>query len=113
MNKLFVLLLLAAAAFGVYWWKYQRPVEKRVCARLEALCGNDDDGDARDRARCEKDFAELQRTASPETMKRLDECLADAKSCVEGGGCVVGTGLSVAGDVFQQFGRGVSHALGH
>ena len=112
MNKLFVLLVLAGCAASLYWWKYMRPVEKRVCARLEALCGGDSDDD-RDRARCEHDFAELKRTASPETMQHLDRCLADAKTCVEGGGCIVGTGISVAGDVLQQLGRGVSHGLGN
>jgi hypothetical protein len=110
MNKLLVLVLLGGAGAGAYWWKYQRPVEKRVCARLESLC-RDDEHDSDDRARCEKDMADLQRTASPETMQHLDRCLADAKSCVEGGGCIVGTGISVAGDALSDFGRGVSHAL--
>ena len=110
MNKLFVLLLLAAAAGGVYWWKYQRPVEKRVCARLTELCGDDRD-DKDDRKSCEKDFADMARNSSPETMHKLDQCLASANSCVEGGGCVVGTGFNAMGDIVKQFGRGVAKAL--
>ncbi len=106
MKKLVVLLILGGLAFGAYrlWF---RPVEKRACARMADLCGQKAD----EQAKCEADFADLKKNASPEVMSKLDHCLADAKSCVEGGGCMVGTGLNMAGDLMNQFMKGLGGAM--
>ena len=106
MKKLVMVLVLGEAAYGGYRWYRARAPEKHVCARLAELCGDKSDVD-----RCEHDFADLKNNASPETIAKLDQCVADAKSCAEGGGCVVGTGVNVFGDLVKQFGRGMGRAL--
>ncbi len=104
MKKLLVLIVLAAVGYGAYRWWHRAP-EKRACARLSALCGDKGDAD-----RCERDMAELAKTASAENMSKLDSCLGDAKTCAEGAGCVFGTGVNAFGDALNQFMKGVGGA---
>jgi hypothetical protein len=114
MNKLLVLLVLAVACVGYAAYLRLRPVETRVCARLADLCGDDRDDSAvtarrgRDAAHCERDLRKLAKAAAPDTMSRLDRCVGGARSCLEGSGCVIGSGVRALGDMFEDLQHGVN-----
>jgi hypothetical protein len=104
MKKLLALVLLG----GVGWFAYTRflrPPEERACHALAALCGDDAETKS-----CAKDVGELKKM-SKDAVAKLDTCLADAKSCVEGTGCLVGAGMGAAGQMMGDFVKGVGRAL--
>src|SRR5215471_13072706 len=100
MKKLLVLLVLGGTAYGGYYWYSHRSAPKRVCARLADLCG-----EKGEQAKCETDLDDMVKkaAATPETMSKLDQCVASAKSCPEATGCMFGTGMNVFGDALNQF----------
>jgi hypothetical protein len=53
---------------------------------------------------------ELTRT-NKEAASKFDGCVADAKSCAAGAGCLVGAGLSAAGGLLNDFMKGVGDAV--
>jgi hypothetical protein len=104
MKKLLALVILG----GVGWFAYNhylRPPEQRACHTLAALCGDDANS-----KQCVNDVAELGKM-SKDALSKLDSCLADAKSCMEGSGCLVGAGLGAAGTALGEFVKGVGRAL--
>lgn len=106
MKTLFKLLLvLGVGAFLLYRFVLTTP-EKRSCQKLIELCG--EDTIAIDR--CVGDVKELGHS-SKTAVDKFDTCMADAKSCVEGTGCLVGVGLNAAGHVVNDFLKGVGKAL--
>ena len=58
-------------------------------------------------------MGELKRQASSESLDKFHNCVADAKTCAEGGGCLVGAGLSAAGNAVRQFIEGIGKTLKH
>src|SRR5262245_61970592 len=109
MKKLLFLIVLGGAAYGGYYYYQHRSPAKRVCAKLADLCG-----EKGDRAKGETDLDDMVKkaAATPETMSKLDTCVASAKSCPEATGCMFGTGMNVFGDALNQFMKGMGNSLG-
>jgi hypothetical protein len=106
MKKLLVLLIVVGAgAFLVYRYVLT-PAPERSCQRLASLCG----GKVRVEG-CVNGMTELGKT-NKEAAAKFDTCVADAKSCGEAAGCLAGAGISAATGVFNEFVKGVEHALG-
>jgi hypothetical protein len=49
--------------------------------------------------------------SNKEAASKFDGCVADAKSCAAGAGCMVGAGLGAAGSVLNDFIKGVEDAV--
>jgi hypothetical protein len=105
MKRLFFLLLLAGAGYLVYRYYITR-AEGASCHRLAELCGHK--GSEIDK--CVDDVRELGK-ANKEAVAKFNSCVADAKSCGEGAGCLVGAGFGAAGKMFEDFLKGVGKAL--
>lgn len=106
MRTLFGLLLVLGVA-GFLLYRYVLPSsEKRSCERLAELCGRP----TANVDRCVADVSALGKT-SQEAVTRFDGCVADAKTCGEAAGCLVGAGVSSASGVFHEFMKGVGKAL--
>jgi hypothetical protein len=108
MKTLLVLAVIGGGAYGGYYLYQHRKPEKRACAKMADLCGEKEKNDAE---RCERDMSDLRKNASVETLARFDACVDNAKTCAEGVGCAAGAGLSTAGEVFNQFIKGLGGAL--
>jgi hypothetical protein len=106
MKKLIVVALVAVVAFYSLRWIFSSP-EKRACRRLASLCSMS----SAETDKCVEDLGELRAQTSKQVAERAESCIADANSCAEGGGCLVGAGFSAMGDLFGQFARGLSGAL--
>jgi hypothetical protein len=105
MKKLVVVLVLLGAGYLAYG-RWFRP-ERRACAKLASLCGNDrEDVDS-----CVADLEDLKHTMGGDLTAKLDRCIADANSCPEGNGCFVGVGLSGVGDAVGSFFKGLGRGL--
>jgi hypothetical protein len=105
MKKLFLLLLLAAAAYLGYRY-FITTAEARSCRHLADLCGDK----TKEVDKCVEDVRELGK-ASREAVTRFDACVAGAKSCGEGAGCLVGAGFGAAGTMLNDFVKGVGKAI--
>jgi hypothetical protein len=105
MRKLLLLLIVAVGGFLIYRYVITTP-EKRSCERLAELCGDK----AMGIDKCVGDVTELGKT-SKGAVARFDACVAEAKSCGEGAGCLVGAGFSAAGSMINDFVKGVGKAL--
>jgi hypothetical protein len=103
MKALVVIALLGAGGYFA-WSRIARP-EKRACAKMSELCGD------KDGARCEKDMDDMRKQLGDETVKKFDTCVADAKSCPEAAGCLIGAGASGVGDAMNKFLKGVGNGL--
>jgi hypothetical protein len=105
MKTLLVLLVLGVGGFLAYRY-FVQPAEGRSCRRLADLCGEKASGVDK----CARDVAELGKT-SKEAVERFDTCVAQAKSCGEGAGCLVGAGFGAASHMLNDFLKGVGKAL--
>jgi hypothetical protein len=109
MKTLVILVLLAGVGYGAYKLTIGRPAEKRACAHLVDLCG--DDHSDKDVADCEQTFADLRKIGGDDSVDKPAQCLADAKTCGEGVGCVAGAmgraGINFGSDFF----KGLDHSL--
>ncbi|HJZ88247.1 MAG TPA: hypothetical protein VKN99_23895 [Polyangia bacterium] len=106
MKKLLLFLIILGVG-GYFAYRYYVTPEKRSCARLAQLCGFKSD----DHQRCVSQLADLGRNANSESMAKFHDCVAGAKTCAEGSGCLVGAGLSAAGNLFHSFLEGVEKAF--
>jgi hypothetical protein len=107
MKKLLaVVILLGAAGFFVYRYVLTSAPE-RSCQRLASLCGTK----SASFDSCVRGMTELNKT-NRDAATRFDSCVASAKSCGEGAGCLVGAGFSAASGLFNDFVKGVGSALG-
>ena len=106
MKKLVALVVLIGAGFLVYRYVITSAPE-RSCQRLARLCGDKSGGVES----CVRGMTDLGKT-NKEAASKFDNCVADAKSCGEGAGCLVGAGFSAAGGVLSDFMKGIGHAIG-
>jgi hypothetical protein len=106
MKKLLVfLIVLGAVGFLVHRYVLTSATE-RSCQRLASLCG--EKSGAVDS--CVRGLGDLGKT-NKEAASRFDSCVADARSCAAGAGCLVGAGLSAAGGLLNDFVKGVGDAV--
>ena len=105
--KKFLIVVLVLGAGGVFAYKHFFAPEKRACAKLAELCGDK----AKDLDKCASDMADLRKSLGDDVVKKFDSCVADAKTCPEGAGCMVGAGMSGVGDAVNQFMKGMGKAL--
>jgi hypothetical protein len=103
-----VLLVVAILGAGGYfaWSRIIKP-EHRACAKMADLCGEK----AKGAADCERDMDDMRKNMGDEPVKKFDTCIADAKSCPEAAGCLVGAGASGIGDMMNKFLKGVGNGL--
>ena len=105
MKKLLVVAIVAAVGYVAYAKFYKS--ERRTCARMTQLCGEKSDGIDK----CEADLNDMRQSLGDEAVKKLDTCVADAKSCPEAVGCMVGAAGSGIGDAMNKFMQGVGKGL--
>ena len=104
MKKLLLLVILG----GIGWFAYRTLMgspERRSCQKLAELCGDKAQIDG-----CVSDVKDLGKM-SKDAASKFDSCVADAKSCAAGAGCMVGAGLSAAGGLLNDFMKGVGDAV--
>jgi hypothetical protein len=105
MRVLAVLLIVGLIGYLGYRYVTTTP-HKVTCARLATLCGdkfpNVD--------KCVDDVGQLSRRNRASAAK-IDACIASAKSCGEGAGCLIGGGLTAAGNALKEMVEGVGKVL--
>jgi hypothetical protein len=102
-----VAVLLVVCLIGYLGYRYvTRSPHKATCVRLADLCG--DKFPSVDK--CVDDVGQLSRRDRASAAK-IDACIASAKSCGEGAGCLVGGGLTAAGNALKDLVDGVGKAL--
>ena len=105
MKKLLTfLIVVGVGGFLVYRYVFTS-AETRSCQKLAQLCGEKSDVE-----KCVQGINELGKTNSA-AVSKFNSCVSDAKSCGEGAGCLVGVGLSTAGNMLNEFLKGVGKAL--
>jgi hypothetical protein len=80
-----LLLVLGGAGFLVYWLLRANP-DEAACDRLADKCGFK--GERIEQ--CKKAMTRVKDTLGDDAVKKIDECVADSKSCPEASGCVLG-----------------------
>jgi hypothetical protein len=105
MRLVAVLLVVGLIAYVGYRY-VTSPPHRVTCVRLAKLCG-----DKFPRAdQCEDDVRNLSRRNRASAAK-IDACIARANSCGEGAGCLIGGGLTAAGNAIKEMVDGVGKAL--
>jgi hypothetical protein len=107
MKKLLVFLLIVGAGGFLFYRYVLTSAPERSCQRLATLCGGASTG----LDQCVRGVTELGQK-NQEAVSKFEACVADAKSCGEGAGCLVGAGVDAAGSVVNDFLKGVGKALG-
>jgi hypothetical protein len=105
MRLLAVLLVVGLIAYVGYRYVTTTP-HKVTCVRLARLCG--DKFPSVDK--CVDDVGALSRRNRASAAK-IDSCMASAKTCGEGAGCLIGGGLTAAGNALKDMVEGVGKAL--
>jgi hypothetical protein len=103
-------LLVVALLLGGGWLAYTRwfQPERRACARMATLCGES----ARDDLRtCESDLKDLRKAFGDGALEKLESCVAQAQSCPESAGCMVGASARGVGDAMKSFIDGVQKSV--
>ena len=106
MKKLLVFLIVVGAAVFLIHRFVLTSATERSCQKLASLCG--DKSMAVDS--CVRGMDELTKN-NKDAASKFDSCVADAKSCAAGAGCLVGAGLSAAGGLLNDFMKGVGEAV--
>jgi hypothetical protein len=107
MKKLILFVALAAVGYAIYAVAIRSP-ERQACTRMAELCGLDTRSVEADR--CTQMLTSLKKS-NADAVARAGLCIADAKSCIEAGGCVSGTALSIGAGLLTDFFRGLSKAI--
>jgi hypothetical protein len=105
MKKLLVVAILLGGGYFAYahWFK----AERRACTRMAQLCGDK----ANQIDKCESDMKDLRKSLGDEVARKFDSCVADANSCPEAAGCMLGAGASGVGDAMNKFIQGVGKGI--
>jgi hypothetical protein len=103
-KKLLVVLVLAGLAVVVYAKVFRSSPAEKTCAKLEDLCG----GEKIEPGECRDGFAEARKVFGDDAVDRAVSCVADANSCLEAVGCVMGAGMRS----FDQLQKGMERGLG-
>lgn len=111
MKKLLAfLVVIGVGGFLVYRYVITSASE-RSCQRLASLCGERSGA----LEQCVRGVDQLGK-ANKEAVSKFESCVGDAKSCQEGAGCmvgaVVGAGVGAAGQVINDFMKGLGNAIG-
>jgi hypothetical protein len=106
MKKLLIVVVLLGGVGWLAWAKLLKP-EHSACAKMASLCG--DKGDST--AKCENDLADMKKQLGDEVGRKFDACIADAKTCPEAAGCLVGAGASGVGDMMNKFMQGLGKGI--
>jgi hypothetical protein len=100
-------LLVAVAVLGVggyFAWGYIMKPGRSACSKMAELCGEKSDS-------CTGDLEDMRKNLGDEPLRKFDACVAEAKTCPEAAGCLVGAGASGVGDAMGKFLKGVSNGL--
>lgn len=73
-----------------------------ACARVVNLC----QGAERERAECERTFAQFNPAADAENIARSARCVAEARTCGEASGCMAGAALRAGASFLRDFTNG-------
>jgi len=103
-KKLLVVLVLAGLAVVVYAKVFRSSPAEKTCAKIDDLCG----GEKIEPAECRDGIADARKKFGDEPVDRAISCVADANSCMEAVGCIMGAGMRS----MEQFQRGVERGLG-
>jgi hypothetical protein len=102
-----VAVLLVVCLIGYVGYRYVTSTPHRAtCVKLARLCG--DKFPSVDK--CDDDVRSLSQRNRASAMK-IDSCMARASSCAEGAGCLIGGGLTAAGNALKDMVDGVGKAL--
>lgn len=80
--------------------------ERRACAKMGEVCGNNDGG-LRELEACEDGFAKARKLVGDAPVDRSIACIADTQSCIGATGCVIG-GIGIG--ALSDFGKGFGSA---
>lgn len=109
MKKLLVVLVLAGLGVVVYAKVFRQTPAERTCSKLVDLCAVQGQGkDKLDMGECRDGFAEARKMFGDDVVDRAVSCVADASSCMEAVGCVMGAGMRS----FDQLQRGMERGFG-
>jgi len=102
-------LLVAVLLLGGGWYAYAHYLqpEQRACVKMASLC--DDKSGGVDQ--CEADLKDMRKAMGADTVRKFDACVADAKSCPEAAGCMLGAAGSGVGDMMNKFIQGVGKGI--
>ena len=92
---------------GLLAYRHFATPQRRTCARVGELCGLK----SSDVDKCVDRVASLRASAGDQRMARLVDCTANAKSCAEGSGCLLGAGLGAATGAVGDFFKGLGGSL--
>jgi hypothetical protein len=102
-----VAVLLIVGLIGYVGYRYVTSSPHRAtCVKLASLCG--DKFPSVDK--CVDDVGALSKRNRASAAK-IDSCIAKATSCGEGAGCLIGGGLTAAGNALKEMVEGVGRAL--
>jgi hypothetical protein len=107
-KAIIALLVIVLMGTGIYVAVMLNRPETRACRHVTALCGAVGNGaDA-----CVHDLEDLRQTLAPNQFRRATDCLEQANSCPEAGGCLVGMTLRSLSGSIDGFLKGISRAIG-
>jgi len=105
MKKLLAFVIVLGAAGFLFYRFVLTSATERSCERLATLCGQKSAADG-----CVRTMTELGKS-NKEAASKFESCVADAKSCAAGAGCMVGAGIGAAGQVLDEFLKGIGEAV--
>jgi hypothetical protein len=106
MKKLLVVAILLGGGGYYAYGRWFQP-ERRACAKMAELCGSE----KHDVDKCEADMKDMKKSLGDESARKFDACVADAKSCPEAAGCMLGAAGSGLGDAMNKFIQGVGKGI--
>lgn len=106
MKKLLVVVAVLSVAGFAAWRQWFRP-EQRACAKLDSLCGWSEKSD-----RCPEQLGQLRGSLQPAPRDRFDACMAEANSCAQASGCLLGANANALGGAVNDFLQGLGKAVG-
>ena len=107
MKYLLVFIILIGAGGFVAYQYLPFTAEKRICQKLDDLCGDSSSAD-KSTASCEEDIAKVEREMGPESVERLEVCVTDSDTCVAAVACMTTTVIrGTAGEVLDGIRRGL------
>jgi hypothetical protein len=102
-----VVMVIGLTGVGGYLGIMAMRPEAKVCRQIASLCGETKE----EASTCVRDMEERKQTLAPDQFRRATNCIVQAKSCAEVGGCRIGMGLRSLGNSVGDFLKGVSRSL--
>jgi len=107
-KAIIAVMVIGLASVGGYLGIMAMRPEASVCRHIASLCRETTE----EAKACVSDLEEMKQTLAPDQFRRATDCIVQAKSCAEVGGCRIGMGLRSLGNAVGDFLKGVSRSVG-